>query len=1585
MHNYNKKNIKNIENIKNVNNIFQIKKDRTNKTHSIDTTYNKTNNLYSMVNRNFPTNGYRRKEMNDEKLYGYSNKESSNIILEKENMIKNKVHNNNSSINIKKKNYYEKINTTNKDEKEFIKQKSTVLNEHMNKNYVDKIYGDSNNVEKDRFKLRRIGYHNEENSLKMDSKYGDASNVVANNKAAPNMSGETLHRKFNEFKVTTGAKSDNNSEAILKSTNASSSQGTHIQKTNYENFSKKNLMHPKSKNDNNQNYNYSKLNRKHNKYGNPEFRDHSPQGLASVGGTGLSTQGGGATAGAGVQVPQHTSYVGRDKIYQRNSNEQNCNSNVNIATNGKGNYKNDALMSKDKKLSEENFIESKKMNEKDAAVGLGNNEFRRNNNMSNNKGVMINPKFSSTSFLSKEQSSVTASKMGANHNKFNDDINVDHERANNNYIMKQHNPNVKRNMYTNYMNSTKNDTNMCQHKYVVDKDGDRKKEYQKFSQNAVDVNYSHQNVFDRKFGSKFIDSHMKDRKEGNKENMTDLNVPLDETKFEGKKYPLNSDGNNGNAAIVSDRFNPSCGNEVNEYDPVLEYNQCSKGVGIASTSNCGKNTAVGNNNKQPFIKDINSGGPSGSGNSNFFEKQRYFDREDVNASVKNYEYKKNDSGNYFPEFDNNNTNVVICEGRNGNRENTNEAISNLNSVNMTSGHRTSRGNVDTNTHNMRDKNQMKNINPYNKASKYDEIKEPTKFSNNVQGIYKNKKAIKYNHVNDEVDNRYSSSDVYHNNNNHFYYENMNDNMDLDPNEYTMIKDHNYAKRKMINKHNREKSVKRPYHDTMMNYTRDNKKNSSYAPVFKNYTPDYYDDMEITPDMNSPYDACRDDEVYADEGYPDVSYSDMEKHEDLRNYQRSYSHESKSEKGALTIIRLPAENKKQVKKKKKSKVSHGKSLVEMYSTAIPINEKVDSYALKALSKNENLDEKIYALIPKSVVEVRECDGITHVTLQSSSPLFVNQNDNVKQHIITTTHHQKIDDIPNIASCVVPESDESLKESLEKSKESLSGGENDKNLKSIIRGTSLRNKSGSSLSVKFKLSQGEYENKSQEKNENKNMITKREDSDKELNKKIEDHILSEELRNFKIDKNVTERKRASIFDESRTRVRHEKKSEPNNKIVLDSSKVKKATEIKLKKIQHVTGLLEKYDIPNPFEKYSMESIDYSQLPGKNNNAKLMSLALTVSNNYYKYILKSIEKEEIKEVFNEKRKRMILKLIALLGNQINSEIKKKFLEANATENPMENELKKEDNVKPKMSPKEKEIKIEEHNLICKYWEKQSECMSLLIKEWNKISEILESINIDPNNIISSLLSLYGEKSVNDFHLSFDEIKKSNIELDVNIDDISIPNIGEVSENKFDPANITVTDLIKDMNWDMDLEYSLNQIREEWKNENKQSKKLIQKKIVEGIKDRIGLLDYLNKVELNLNAFAKIIEGRMISNDDVKSQLRSMQDLNEDEILSKLLENLEFNKMDINAESFKTPNSFFVSHHLPMTMCTLSDKSKMDDLDESCDNDSSDSRNGNRNGSDKVNDKNHDNQNEHEKNNHNEKNSNEYNSAENQSADDT
>lgn len=44
-----------------------------------------------------------------------------------------------------------------------------------------------------------------------------------------------------------------------------------------------------------------------------------------------------------------------------------------------------------------------------------------------------------------------------------------------------------------------------------------------------------------------------------------------------------------------------------------------------------------------------------------------------------------------------------------------------------------------------------------------------------------------------------------------------------------------------------------------------------------------------------------------------------------------------------------------------------------------------------------------------------------------------------------------------------------------------------------------------------------------------------------------------------------------------------------------------------------------------------------------------------------MRSMEQAEVKEVFNEKRKKMILKLIALLGGQIHSEIKKVFAHEN------------------------------------------------------------------------------------------------------------------------------------------------------------------------------------------------------------------------------------------------------------------------------------------------------------------------------------
>ncbi|KJP85698.1 hypothetical protein AK88_04676 [Plasmodium fragile] len=1590
MHNSNRRSISNIQKRKNVKHIFQIKKDRTDQTLYKPITYSSANHPKSMVNPNFPTHGNRRKEMNDETIYGFSNKEIKHKILDKENMIKNKIYNNANS-SLKKKNYYEKINATNNEEKEFVKPKNTVLSEHVGKNYMDKKYGDNNNLAKDRSKFRRIGYYNEENSLKANSAYDDVNNTMASMGAVPSASGSAPRRKFNDLKGAPSGSGGNNTGEAMKNEKGGTVEGAHSQKQNVDHFGKNNLMYNKSNNDHNANYNYSKMNRNQNKYGNADYRN-PPQGTVPMGTAGVGTQ--------GAQPPlrsQPISYMGRDKVYQKNHIEQGSNPNMNNVMGRKGSYKNDTLGAKDKILNEENFIENNKMSDNDVETGLGHNEFQKSKNVPNSKGAMMNPK--------------NVSKKGTNYSKHNDDMVVDHDRVNNNYAFKQHNPNMRRNMYSNYPQGSKNEKNMPQHKYAVDKDGNRKKEHQNFSLSTIDSNYSRQNTFEKNFGSKFVDPHMKDMMDDIKENPADYSVRLDETKGEGKMYSKNLSTNNEKGINASDKGAPLGGKEEDEYVATGEYNECPQLVGVSTTNSCVNNSTSGNKANQSFKKD-GGNGPNGSGNANMGEKQRLFERADVNAPSKSYEYNTIDSGKVSPEFGNDNTNMITCEGRSGNLENSNDVIPSMSGVNANAGYLAnantmSKGNTGASMHHMRDKTLPQNVNVYGSTPKYEDAKQVRKRSNNMQGIYKGKKAMKYDPPNDEDYHRYHSSEDYNNNDSHhvhnFFYENVNDNdeeymsenanedVDLDENDYNPRKEHNYANRKMNYKHYPERSMRRLHHDSMMNYPKDSKKRGSYGTGCTTYSEEYYPDEECTPEISCAY------VEYQQDGYPDVCYSDIDNPEDSRTYHSSYSHDSKSEKGALTIIRLPAENKKQVKKKKKSIVSYGKSLVEMYSTAIPINEQVDPYALKALSKNENLNEKIYALIPKSVVEVSEYDDVTHVTLQSSSPLFVNQNDNVKHHIITSTYHQKSDDIPNIASCVVPESDESLKESLEKSKESLSGAENDKNLKSIIRGASLRNKSGSSLSVKFKLSQGNQENKSQGKNENKNKSLNGEDNEKELNKKIEDHILSEELRNLKIDKSITEKKRASIFDEPKTRLRQEKKSEANNKVVLDSNKVKNATEIKLKKIQHVTGLLEKYDIPNPFASYTMEPIDYSQLPGKNNSAKLMSLAHTVSNNYYKYILKSMEKEEIKEVFNEKRKKMILKLIALLGNQINSEIKKKFAEANAADISKESELKKEDNVKPQMSPKEREIKVEEHNLICQYWEQQSECMSMLIKEWNKICEILESIKVDPNNMISSLISLYGEKTVSDFHLSVDQIKESNIELDVNVDDISIPNIGEPPENKFDPSGMTVAKLIQDMKWDVDLEFSLNQIREQWKNENKQNKKLIQKKIVEGIKHRIGLLDYLNNVEVNLNAFAKIIEGRMISNDDVKSQLRSMQDLHEDGILSKLLQNLECNKMDINAESFRTPTSFFISHHLPMTMCSLSDKSKMDNLEGNGSSDGGNgiegsgrnsrgdgSGNGSDSGSSNDNGKGNDNQGEHEQNKEHEKDSDENISEENQSSGD-
>ncbi|CRG93061.1 conserved Plasmodium protein, unknown function [Plasmodium gallinaceum] len=1450
MPNYNRNHFSNIES-KDVNDILNIKKSRAEKIFSFKDTIEHNSN----INENFPNNGNRRKEITNEIMYNYkNNKDINNKDIEKENMVKNKLYNN---TDMKKKIYYDKLNINNNSEQDYMKPKNSKINENLNKNYLERKFFDDS-IAKDRSKFRRLEQFNEENNLNSNCTYNDA-NINNNNN-------NNIQRNYNDYKTLS------NKEMIIKNKKSSNIECfSNNQKQNYEcsrnnndnydNFNQKSILFQKNSdynyvsNENNMNLNFSKINRNQKKFLQTELSDS--------------------------MIPLPSPYIQRDMSYHRNMNEVN-NNNINKEIFKKDTQKED--------LNDEDFCENSNIT--DNRITNVNNEYQRNKNIQ--KGI-INV---GSSFIPKDKNVMLPSKKVGNLNKYNEDLNE--ERINNNNLLMYHNSNI-RDKYQNY-SSLKKESNLLPNQNLVDKDGNRKKEYHNLSLSTIDSNYSNQNNYEKKFAPNFLDSNLNSRKdnniEGNSKNnmeyMEEKKMPINDIKQENKYMGTN------NGAIDQNLDNKTASREFT-YSSEYEYN-------------------LKKSNKKPSFKKDNIQ----SVNNNVMDKQRFLDKGENDPITKNYEYKKIENGKSSPEFGNDNINNIVYDNRT-------ENIMNENKI--------SKGNIIDNS-----RDYKSNINQYS-SPKYDDkqLRKQTKNTENMEINYLNKNVMNYGKINEEEYNRYDSSDSYDNNT---LYENMNDELQME--QGYLRNDQNYYNKKVNYKYLNERNIKRPCNDIIINSTKENYKNNQNVHAFKNYSSECYQNIDNTSDRKS-YDDYRNDM------YINSQYSDMEKHEDMRNYPNNYLYDSQNEKGSLTIIRLPAENKKQVKKKKKKKVDYDKSLVDMYSTAIPLNEKVDPYALKALSKNKNLDKKIYALIPKSVVEVAEYDDITHVTLQSPSPLFVNPNMSVKQHIITTNYHQKNDEIPNIASCVVPISDESLKESLEKSKESLNGAENDKNLKSIIRGTSLRNKSGSSLSVKFKLSNSEYDNKSIIKNEDKkNTISQNEDNtdkNKELNKKIEDHILSQELKNLKIDKNVTEKRRASIFDESKIKSKNEKKKDSNKKIVLDSSKVKKATEIKLKKIQHVTGLLEKYDIPNPFEKYYMEPLDYSQLVGQNNNAKLLSLAHTVSNNYYKFITKSMERAEIKEVFNEKRKKMILKLIALLGNQINSEIKKKFSEANALAPSKDDELKREETIKSKMSTKEKEIKIEEHNIICKYWEKQSECMNLLIKEWNKICEILESINIDPNNMINSLISLYGEKTVNEFHLSFDEIKKANIELDVNIDDVIIPNIGETAENKFDPSNMTIMNIIQDIKWDMDIEYSLNQIREEWKDENRQKKKLIQKKIIEGIKHRIGLLDYLNKVEVNLNSFAKLIEGRMISNDDVKNQLRSMQDLNENVMFSKLFEKLKSNKMDINAESFKTPTSFFVSHHLPLTLCSLSENSNIDEIKNEEENKSSKDKENNSKNDDKNN----------------------------------
>ncbi|CAD2088975.1 conserved Plasmodium protein, unknown function [Plasmodium vinckei lentum] len=1472
MYNYSQSNKSRVENKKKEQNILEIKqkgKDKINYTND---------NHKSMVINNFQSDGNKRsKEMNNETIYDYNkkyinNKSKENRDIsrgretERTNMINRKVYNNIS--NLKKKIHYDKPSANNTGSAS--NNKTGIGNEYAISQKNTTLSDNTNKNYSDKKNFDNINIGKDKPKFRKIYQYNEDNNKNANN---VNSGGGISNNNYAYNDMDNTNEIGNNRDKIRrphryfndpKSVNNNNISNIGKNKKGNSNINCESPMNP-------QNYEYNKRN-------NNETYESMKQRSAIYGpGADSNNPGSGAANNANNNVNSNANCSNNTFSYSKlNRNYKNKYEQYHAEMRDHSSNKIGPIgggESSESRAGAMLYLQRDKMYHRNAC------ELKNKNNVNNKDNFNSDDTEANDGLINEEIFLENKNKMNDANNNMNgigkySGETLEDERHPNNI------GNIKRGIYPNY-NGPKNDINNAPNKNGVDKDGNRKKEYHTFSFSTIDSNCSNKNILEKKMAKRFLGEHLIGGPENSKENMNDekkKNIGTNENKNDGDMY-IGQHNNTVNCVNDND------GNGLGEYNKQFsEYNHNNENAGnnnISGNEDNMGNTKFGENTKNSSMNRNGYMFKENVNNSRINKNANYVDIDHKNTSnFKNYDYNVND--NITPDFDKHQQNM----GYENKMQKGNHNLMHNNNRNM------KRPNI-------------KNINQYN-ALKYDDRKELRKFSKNVDMKHINKNGMNYNNVMSDDEYRgYHLSDSY---------ENTIDDINMDPNEYNIRPEKSYYNN-MNYKYNQERNIKRNCYEPIDNY-----KNSYLPNNHKKYLPELYDNMDNTPERPL-YDDYRNDEY--------IRYNGG-KQDEMRKYRRSHSYDSlNANKDALTIIRLPAEKKKQVKKKKKSIIGNEASLVEMYSTAIPISEKLDPYALKALSKNENLREKVYALIPKSVVEITEHDDITHVTLQSPSSLFVNQNKNIKHHIITTNFNQNTADVPSIATCAVGGSADSIKESLEKSKDSLSSEENDKNLKSIIRGISMRNKTGSSLNVKFKLSQNDYDNKSGNKNENNSDEHKynNEDCYTELNKKIEDHILSEELKNLKIDKKITERKRASIFDETKIKTKSEKKNDINNKMVLDSSKVKNATEIKLKKIQYVTGLLEKYNIPNPFDKYVKEPIDYSQLEGQTNNAKLFNLALRVSDNYFKYIMRSMEEAEIKEVFNEKRKKMILKLIALLGGQIHSEIKKVFSQENVPFPLKEEKLKKEEKEKPKISAKEKEIKIEEHNLMCKYWTKQSECMSLLINEWNKISEILESINVDPNNMINSLISIYGEQAVRSFNLSVEELKNSNIELDVNIDDIPIPDIGDNNENKFDSSNMTILNLIQDIKWDMDIEYSLNQIREDWKTENLQTKRVVQKKVIEGIKHRIGLLDYLNKAEMNLNAFSKIIEERLISNDDVKSQLRSMQNVSENMVLSKLLENLEYNTMDINPDAFKTPTSFFVSHHLPMTIMQNNNKSNTDE----------------------------------------------------------
>ncbi|SBS98987.1 hypothetical protein PMALA_066490, partial [Plasmodium malariae] len=640
MHNYNRSILEKIEKKKDLNDILQIKKSRAEKTFCFKD--NIDNN--SRIVEDFPISGNRRKEMNDEKIYGYkriNNKEVNNKIIEKENMLKSKLYNNSS--NLKKKVYYDKLNVTNNNEKEYMKKKNTILNANLNNNYVEKTYFDDYNLVKDRSKFKRLGHFKEENNLSANCAYDDVNNAGSsmNNNTNININDNIVscnNVSCNNVSYNDISGNDvNGNEVSGNDVNGNNVSGNNI----HVNFNKgkmepsnnemmmNNIKYGK-KNDYITNSNYNKFGKSQNKYIHTDYKDH--------------VMAGGVTPGTTIGAP--SSYIQRDKMYHRNVNEMKNNPNIVNNVSNKEIFKNDVIVSNDNQINEE-FMEHNNMNDGMLANNV-NNEFQRGKNLP--KG-MVHPK--SCTFLAKEQIITLSSKTGGSNNnkiscnnyssnnnniissKYNDDTMMDDERDNNNHSSKYHNSSMKRDMYTNYAVG-KNDLNEPPNKNIVDIDSNRKKEYHNFSISTIDSNYSNKNVYEKKIPSKYLGPHLMQRHENSKDIIEEKSMPNDD----GKIYP---------ASHINplERNVPNMPNNIvlPEYGHTSEYDYI----------NPAKNNKGSNNNmKYTFRKD---------GNLHPSDKQRYLERDEIEDMSKNFEYNKNDTTEVSQEFVNDNMNKISHDKR----------------------------------------------------------------------------------------------------------------------------------------------------------------------------------------------------------------------------------------------------------------------------------------------------------------------------------------------------------------------------------------------------------------------------------------------------------------------------------------------------------------------------------------------------------------------------------------------------------------------------------------------------------------------------------------------------------------------------------------------------------------------------------------------------------------------------------------------------------------------------------------------------------------------------------------------------------